>query len=360
MDVTQIAGTLKDADEKIILLYGFNSTGKTRLSVAFKDATKKKDGTHSGVYYNAFSEDIFVWNNDNENNEENIRLTVLPSSLSKLHSELNEKDIREQLRPYKPKFDFKFSSYYDGDVEKGIETITFFIPDPDPKAEPPPIKISRGEERIFVWCFFLALFELDGWADEQPDHFFIDDPVSSLDDHNIFVTAFKIYDLIESQFKNRKIIVTTHHIGLFSILYNYLLRSEKTKKFEDHTRVAILSGKKGALSLESHKKDVLLYHLRLLQLLKQAHDANEVKAYHFVLLRQVLENVASFLGTGRVSFVLEQIGVDEADIENRILNTLSHKNIYFYESEELVKDTRDLFNEIFEKLMAKYNFALHV
>ncbi len=53
-----------------------------------------------------------------------------------------------------------------------------------------PIKISRGEERIFVWCFFLALFEVetDG-AGEQDAQLFIDDPVSSLDEHNIFVTA---------------------------------------------------------------------------------------------------------------------------------------------------------------------------
>ena len=59
------------------------------------------------------------------------------------------------------------------------------------------MKISRGEERMFVWCFFLALFEVEGWADKQSSHFFIDDPVSSLDDHNIFITASTIYDLIE-------------------------------------------------------------------------------------------------------------------------------------------------------------------
>ena len=146
---------------------------------------------------------------------------------------------------------------------------------------------------------------------------------------------------------------------MFSILYNYLLKSEKSGKFKDHTKVAILSGKQGDLSLENERRDVLLYHLRLLQLLKQAHDAKEVKAYHFVLLRQVLENVASFLGTGRVSHVLEEIGVDHAANDNRVLNTLSHKNIYFYESENLGPNTSEMFDEIFEKLMAKYNFVVH-
>ena len=51
---------------------------------------KDEDGTHTGIYYNAYSEDLFVWNNDIENGEANIRLTVLPSSLSRLHADLNE------------------------------------------------------------------------------------------------------------------------------------------------------------------------------------------------------------------------------------------------------------------------------
>ena len=80
------------------------------------------------------------------------------------------------------------------------------------------MKISRGEERVFVWCFFLAMIEVEGWADRRPRHIFIDDPVSSLDDHNIFVTASTLYDLIEKHFGERKIIIATHHVGMFSIL----------------------------------------------------------------------------------------------------------------------------------------------
>jgi hypothetical protein len=59
--------------------------GKTRLSVAYKNATKEANGTHTGIYYNAYSEDLFAWNNDIENGETNIRLNVLPSNLSRLH-----------------------------------------------------------------------------------------------------------------------------------------------------------------------------------------------------------------------------------------------------------------------------------
>ena len=59
--LAEIAQQLKDNDESIILIYGFNSTGKTQLSVEFKNISKTKEDDHTGVYYNAFSEDLFVW-----------------------------------------------------------------------------------------------------------------------------------------------------------------------------------------------------------------------------------------------------------------------------------------------------------
>ena len=154
MTPAEIAEAIKADDAKIVLAYAFNTTGKTRLCVAYKDATKLADGSHTGVYYNAFSEDLFVWDNDEENDGANIHLTVLPSSLSRFHASLNEDQVREKLKAYKPKFDFEFELH--DDVERGIESISFFIPDPNPDAAPPSIKISRGEERIFVWCFFLG------------------------------------------------------------------------------------------------------------------------------------------------------------------------------------------------------------
>lgn len=355
MTVEEIAKSLKDDKAKIILAYGFNSTGKTKLSVAYKNATKSADGKQTGVYYNAYSEDLFPWNNDTENGEANIRMMVNHSSLNRLHSQLKEDDVREKLKPFRPKYDFSFAPHED--AERGIESIEFF---PVVVGEDTPnIKISRGEERIFVWCFFLALFELQGWADKQPDHFFVDDPVSSLDDHNIFVTASTILDLIESQFDKRKIIITTHHIGLFAILSDWLTKGEKANKFKKHTRLFILSEKSGSLSMEDCRDDVLLYHLRLLQLLEKAQQADDVRAHHLVLLRQVLENVASFLGVGQFRYVLEQIGIDDSDEVASIINILSHKRVYYFESDMLTRDNRDLFNNVFARLKDRYRFVLH-
>ena len=82
--IEDIASDLHNDDAAVQLLYAFNSAGKTRLSVAYKNATKEDDGTHTGIYYNAYSEDLFVWNNDIENAEANIRLTIRRSSLSRL------------------------------------------------------------------------------------------------------------------------------------------------------------------------------------------------------------------------------------------------------------------------------------
>ena len=354
--IEDIAFELRDDAAVVQLLYAFNSVGKTRLSVEYKNATKEEDGTHAGIYYNAYSEDLFVWNNDIENDEANIRLTVLPSTLSRLHADLNELDIHAKLKPYRISFDFRFVMY--PDAEMGIQSIVFFPLGTQP-GEVPAMKISRGEERVFVWCFFLAMMEVEGWAERQSRHIFIDDPISSLDDHNIFVTISTLYDLIEKHFGERKIIITTHHVGMFSILYDWLMKGEKSDKYKPRTRACILSGNHGEVSLETHRNDVFLYHLRVLQLLEQARQENNVRAYHLALLRQLLESVSSFLGVGRISYALEHIGFEDADEITQIVNTLTHKNVYYYESDFLVPDSLALFDEIYEKLNSRYAFVTH-
>ena len=355
--IEDIASELCDDAANVQLLYAFNSVGKTRLSVAYKNATKNEDGTHAGIYYNAYSEDLFVWNNDIENEEANIRLTVLPSSLSRLHADLSELNVRAKLKPYRASFDFRFDMH--ADPEKGIDSISFFPADTQP-GDVPAMKISRGEERVFVWCFFLAMMEVEGWADRQTHHIFIDDPVSSLDDNNIFVTASTLCDLIEQHFGERKLIIATHHVGMFSILFDWLKKGEKSDRYKKHTKASILSGKHGDVSLEDHRSDVFLYHLRILQVLEQARQENNVRAYHFALLRQLLESVSSFLGVGRISYALERIGFEEPDEISRIVNTLAHKNVYYYESDLLVPDNVALFDAIYERLNTQFEFVAHM
>jgi len=356
--ISEIAQLLKDMNENIILIYAFNATGKTRLSVEYKNITKTPDdGRHIGVYYNAFSEDLFVWDNDNFNNEKNIKLDIKPSSLNWLHNSITEEDVEKKLLPYKRQYDFFFNT--NKDFEKGYDSVSFFnIGDSEI-----PIKISRGEERIFVWCFFLALLEVEGWADTQSAHFFIDDPVSSLDDHNIYVTAYTVYDLILKEYEKRKIIITSHHFGFLTILSDLLGKGTNADKFRNRDnskkfKEFILEGNKDDLSLIKTKNGVFLYHLRLLQILNQADKSKEVYTYHFALLRQVLENISSFLGVGQFSYVLEQIGITDKDRVAFIVNALSHLNVYYQQIDKPVPDNLELFNDVLSRLMNKYKFLI--
>ena len=76
MSLKNIAQQLIDMKKKIILIYAFNGTGKTQLSVAYKDATKQAGSDqHTGVYYNAFSEDLFVNGTDDEKTRRSLHKT---------------------------------------------------------------------------------------------------------------------------------------------------------------------------------------------------------------------------------------------------------------------------------------------
>jgi hypothetical protein len=59
---------------ELILMYAYNRTGKTRLSMEFKDEGKRKsrknpDGIADTLYFNAYTEDLFTWENDLENDD---------------------------------------------------------------------------------------------------------------------------------------------------------------------------------------------------------------------------------------------------------------------------------------------------
>jgi len=354
MTIEQIATQLSQDNTPIQLLYAFNSVGKTRLSVAYQNVTTDDDNQYTGIYYNAYSEDIFVWHNDHVASQ--FQLRVLPSTLSNLHGNLTEERIHSQLKPYRVSFDFVFKMH--SNVEEGIHSISFFPKDVQPD-DTPSIKISRGEERIFIWCFFLAMMEIEGWADKQSKYIFIDDPVTSLDDHNIFVTAQTLYDLIEAHSDQRTVIIATHHVGLFSILSDWLKKGKKSDKFKNITKVRILSRKHDRISLETHDSDVFLYHLRLIQILEQARKNDSIRVYHFALLRQVLETISSFLGSGRFIYTLKCMGFAETDQIARIVNSLSHKKVYTYDSDYLVPDNLELFDQIMDKLFTHYNFIIH-
>ncbi len=351
MNHKEIAEKLKDTPQYINCIYAFNGTGKTRLSVAYKDITKaENDGNHAGVYYNAYSEDLFDWDNDEGNDNLNTKLDIKKSSLNSLYSNLTEQIIEEELIRYNPTY--KFELIRNDNPELGIDSIRFYK-EVDKNTS---IKISSGETRIFIWSFFLALFKAEGWANEQDAHFFIDDPVSSLDDNNIFLTADTIVELVEDNFKtDKKIILTTHHIGLFSVLYDRFKYGEKSGRYKENSKFFMLKKQKEDLELKDFEKETFLYHLHLFQELEEAKNT-KLYTYHFVLMRQLLENIVSFLGKSQIKFVLQEIKVDNPEQSINILNSLSHKRAFVPQINEMNENEAIVFNEIFDKLLIKYNF----
>lgn len=355
MELSDIAKEIQKAQENIFFIYAFNTTGKTRLSIEYKENARNNDGKQTGVYYNAFSEDLFLWDN------ELLKMKITNSSLNHFHSQISEKDIMEKLAPYNPKYEIKFEQIKDDNPELGFGAVYFYMKGDNEQKH---IKISRGEEHIFTWCFFLALFEVDSWTGEQNDYFFIDDPVSSLDDHNIFITAFTLQQLIEKNYKNKKIIITTHHVGLATILCDWIKKGSTANRYSNGStnkyKICFLENKDDNYKLESSRNGVVLYHLKLLQILYKAKKDESLELYHFVILRQVLENIASFLGAGQINYVLEQIGLaDKKDTTMETINSLSHQKIYYPQLGVLVPDNKNTLIEVLEALKTKYNFVLH-
>lgn len=82
-----IAQILRDTNKKVQLIYAFNGVGKTRLSREFKELISPKshdeeleESKIKVLYYNAFTEDLFYWDNDLDT-DANRRFKIQPNSL---------------------------------------------------------------------------------------------------------------------------------------------------------------------------------------------------------------------------------------------------------------------------------------
>lgn len=208
-------------DFDYVLLYAYNGTGKTRLSMEFKNRGRNTEAnTRDTLYFNAFTEDLFYWDNDLENDTERVLKINADSNFFNGFKELAlEEKIFGYLQRY-AEFDFKI------DYEEWHISFS--------KGEEDKIKISRGEENIFIWCVFLAICELviDGAeAYSWVKYIYIDDPVSSLDDNNIIAIANDLGNLLKKDSGKRKIVISSHHHLFFNVMYNDLKRNRRKSYF---------------------------------------------------------------------------------------------------------------------------------
>lgn len=366
----QVAEWIREEGKRIVVMYAFNATGKTRLSVEFKELMRDpKTRRQTGIYYNAFSEDLFAWDNDMSHAEKEMRLRVVPSSLNHLHREIDEGKIRSLLAPYHVNYDFRFK-WINNDQNSGIDYIRFFkMEEPDKN-----IKISRGEERLFVWNFFMALFlEENGHLGEN-NYFFIDDPVSSLDDNNLFITASLLVKLMKDNFKDSRIIVTTHHMSFFSTLTSLMKNSDsdelkyteytdekgnKQKKLDAKYDIKFLERVGEQYVIKGNSSGFLQYHLMLLQKLKTL-DEDEIIPLHFVQLRQILELISSFQGKGNFSRALGTAHVDSwhgINVADRV-NSLSHQRVYERAYPVVSPQDREMLHDVVDALIKTFNFSV--
>jgi len=337
------------------LLYAYNGTGKTRLSMEFKEAGKRKRGQERDtLYFNAFTEDLFHWDNDLENDANRV---LQINSDSKFFEGFKELALEEKIFTYLERYsNFNFKIDYDN----WNVTFSKLVKNPRfrPDSEEPEtivqdnIKISRGEENIFIWCVFLAICELviDGAeAYSWVKYFYIDDPISSLDDNNAIAVGSDLAKLLRRSIGKVKTVISSHHSLFFNVMCNEL-------KKQPHKSYFIYSRNGDGYSLQSTTDTPFFHHVAMLSELKKAKDTGRLYANHFNVLRGVLEKTSTFFGFKEFSGCIH--GIDDEVLFSRALNLLSHGDYSLFEPKELTEDNKKLFGDILEGFLAKYKFDL--
>lgn len=345
----EIAQSLIHANKKVQLIYAFNGTGKTRLSREFKELIAPKNQVEEDevvevteeakikiLYYNAFTEDLFYWDNDLDYDLDR-KLKIQPNGYTSwiLQDQGQEPNITAHFQRYTndkltPKFSEDFSEVRFS-FERGNAEPSEFV------------KISKGEESCFVWSIFYSLLaqtinvlNVVEIADRETDQFndlqyvFIDDPVSSLDDNHLIELAVNLAELIRKS-NGLKFVISTHNSLFYNVLFNELnLRNNNgcymLSKNVDETYS--LTNKSG----DSNKS--FSYHLYLKHIIEEAINSDSIEKYHFMLLRNLYEKTANFLGYPKWSDLLPD---DKQTYYNRVIQFTSHSTL----SNEAVPDPTD-------------------
>ena len=341
---TVLDGSEAEPGKRFVLLYAHNGVGKTRLSMAFKDLGRQGDERDT-LYFNAYTEDLFGWDNDLANDSD--RKLVLNAN-SRFFAGLAEMEMDTRIRPLLQRYvDFDFR------IDTDAWVVRFYRRDqPDQ-----PIKISRGEETMFLWCFFLAIVELamDGAeAYQWVKYIVIDDPISSLDEHNAITVANHLAQFLRRGDRAIKTVISTHHPLFFNVLWNEI-KGIDPKKFAPW----LLSKDRGTgeFTLTYTRDTPFFHHLALLQELCHARQSGQVYTYHFNALRNLLEKAQVFHGYDKFSVCIKQDNDDpDGTLKGRVVNIMSHGNYSFYDPVEMLEENREHFGKVLDDFLAFYPF----
>ncbi|BBA08058.1 MAG: anticodon nuclease [Streptococcus sp.] len=391
-----VAEELISSDKKVHLIYAFNATGKTRLSTILKDKLNISENNEESkvkkiLYFNAFTEDLFTWENDLENDEDRYlkydKRTYFGNFLEN-QQQFNQviitfqkfvgdlivpifEDIEEQAVD---DFGIPIIDIIGGQriprLESNFKSIRFTVDDET-------IKISRGEERIFVWSIFLTLLELiiEELSDSDIDsdfqdfkYIYIDDPISSLDDNNTIDSAIFLKEIIaKSKRTDLKFIISSHQPLFYNVLYNEIRFDRKIpnkkKSFYVMKKEVDKEDKVGYILTDIERDSPFGYHLRVREELRRAVDSGRVEKFHYALLRNLLEKTATFLGYSRWEEVLLGLEVagDEITPENielyaQRIDLFTHNRQSDLEFRELQEREKNTLIELFNSFEKNYKF----
>lgn len=358
----------------MLLVYAYNRTGKTRLSMEFKDTGKRKNqGNADTLYFNAYTEDLFTWENDLDGDA--VRhLQLNPDS--NFFNGLKDLALDETIAGYLGRYaDFDFDiDYTEWKISFSKEVLK-----PRRGGEPERIverniKISRGEQNIFVWCLFMAICErmLDGHVSYQDNKYlYIDDPISSLDDNNAIAVACDLAQLLRRAASRKdangaaapiKVIFSTHHALFFNVMCNEIARAKEGEPRVSHKRYFLhRPNGDGAYSLRATEDTPFFHHVATLAELHLAADpiTGSLYTFHFNALRSIMEKTASFFGHADIGFCLKALSNEEdRALYNRALNLLSHGKYAIHEPTEMGEDNKDLFRRILSEFTTAFQFDL--
>lgn len=369
--LTEIAQTLRDTNKKVQLIYAFNGTGKTRLSCEFKElvAPKETDAEEpekSGakiLYYNAFTEDLFYWDNDLDA-DSNRKLKIQPNHFTKwvLQDQGQENKIVAHFQRYtSDKLTPRFNEEYNeirfsiaGGNDKIIENI----------------KISKGEESCLIWCVFYSLLEqvVEVLNVAEPneretsqfndlEYVFIDDPVSSLDDTHLIEFAVNIAELVKSSQSELKFIITTHNPLFYNVLHNEFNNADSrySYKIKHCVKRRFEKLNDGTYALIDQSSDSpFSYHLFLLSELDKAIISGDIHKYHFNFLRNILEKMSTFLGYAKWRDLLPDESREA--YYNRIINLSSHGKFSGEEVTILEDNDKRVLSYLIKEIKRTYGF----
>jgi len=346
-DLPALAQHLRDELErkKFVLLYAYNGTGKTRLSTAFKDLGRNGEDRDT-LYFNAFTEDLFSWDNDLQNDCERV---LKINRDSRFFAGLAELEMETRIRPLLNRyadFDFRIDTdewevSFSREVKTGdrLETIEA-------------IKISRGEENIFIWCFFLVIVQLalDGAeAYKWVKYVYIDDPISSLDENNAVMVAHHLAQMLAGASDRLRGVVSSHHVLFFNVLCNELRKSRKYFLSKEPQL--------GGFAVRETDGTPFLYHLASLVDLHEAQRSGALYTHHFNMMRRVMEQTACFFGYAKWEECIKVEGDDrERTLYKRVIDLMSHGDYSLYEPREMMAENKAHFRKVLGNFVKGFPF----